>query len=373
MNVSSGRNALIVVLFLTLMGSPAIVSAQFFDDPFGPAIMPFNASPVQPTPSQESGPVIEVDRSTVTLGPTEIRLTMQDGTIITGEMDRPSLVVNTDFGQLDVPISRIKQLRPGLLSNPALNDEIQGLINTLGGDNFEQREEAHKSLERYGHLIYHVLTSAGDGENAEQKRHLDELRQRCSEMMDQGDAFGEAAIEPAWIEYDTVVTDTFEIVGRVDLSNFQVESRYGQLNVAFADVKLVDRMFGQKEAINRRMTVEGTAIAGFSYKSSRIRVARGDRVTISADGQVVMSPWGSNAMTTPDGNQGYGMYKQFPGGALVGRIGESGEEFLVGRQASFVADRDGIIQLGVAVQPDYAQSGYAFPGQYTLRIRVEPE
>ena len=119
--------------------------------------------------------------------------------------------------------------------------------------------------------------------------------------------------------------------------------------------------------------VEGQHLAQKQFKSSGIRLTAGDRVTISAEGTITMTPWGSNARSTPDGAPNYGWYmgNQIAAGALVGRIGDSGTVFKVGRQSSFTAKKSGVLQLAIGMHPSYINN--AFPGKYTTKIRVRPK
>jgi hypothetical protein len=111
------------------------------------------------------------------------------------------------------------------------------------------------------------------------------------------------------------------------------------------------------------------------FKSTGIRVQAGDKIVLKAEGSVIMSPWGSNAATGPDGAPNYGWYvpNQIPGGALVARIGEKGTIFKVGRQSTFTAKNAGVLQLAIGIQPEYANEGYNYPGQFSVKLRIDPK
>ena len=128
------------------------------------------------------------------------------------------------------------------------------------------------------------------------------------------------------------------------------------------------------EPIQRKLTVSGTNLVQRGYKSSGIRVNRGDQITISADGQIVMTPWGSNMVSGPDGGANYGWFiqNQIPGGALVARIGNSDSPFKVGSRHTLIAKKAGTLQFAIAMQHQYAQN-QSFPGQYNVRVKVEPQ
>ena len=79
--------------------------------------------------------------------------------------------------------------------------------------------------------------------------------------------------------------------------------------------------------------------------------------TITAEGTITMTPWGSNNVSTPDGGSSYGWYvnNKIYGGALVGKVGE-GEVFKIGSQLSFTAANSGISS---GQSTPFAESGSA--------------
>ena len=100
-----------------------------------------------------------------------------------------------------------------------------------------------------------------------------------------------------------------------------------------------------------------------------------DRVTISASGTITMSPWGSNAASGPDGMPNYGWYvpNSIPGGALVYKIGDKGQVTKAGTKTSFVAKSSGVLQLAIGMMPEYSNEGYNFPGEYKVKLKVDPQ
>lgn len=321
----------------------------------------------------DMGVVVEIDRSAPELDPMTIRMTMLDGTIMTGQVDQEAISVATDFGQLTIPVARIKRLRPGLRSYPELHEKLRNLILNLGASDFEVREAAQKELLGYGLKISVVIRSAEGLDDAERKRRVDEITKALETLRQDQDLLGGGEEVIPWEMLDVVETDVFTVAGKIEVDTFQLASKYGTLQINLADIAMADRMFGTAEPVRKALVVDGSNLAGSKFKSSQIRVEKGDRITVVAEGQLTMTPWGGNQMANPDGNAYYGMYNQFPGGALIGSIGSGGDEFLVGQRKSFTAETSGVLQFAIAMQPDYANGNYNFPGKYTLRIEVEPK
>jgi hypothetical protein len=58
---------------------------------------------------------------------------------------------------------------------------------------------------------------------------------------------------------------------------------------------------------------------------------------------------------------------------LVARIGDKGTVFKVGRQSTFVAKSSGVLQFAIGMQGQYSNEGYQFPGEYRVRVKVDPK
>ncbi len=351
---------------------PAPAIAPGLGRPGAPGGAPGEAAP--DAPKEETA--VEVPRKAVVpLGPKFIRLHLLDGSVISGDLSVSEVEVETAFGKLVVPIEKIRSFTPGLDSNPKQVAELEALINNLSSDDYKTREQAHKDLAAMGPKIRRELERFTGSDNAEIKRHVSEILKEFEEAAEEQGDDEEATIEQPWIRLDTIVTTDFTVVGKVSPAEFTIQSKYGPLNVKLADVKLAAREQGMKESLRKTVTVEGNNIAQRGFKSSGIRVEAGDKIVLRAEGNVIMSPWGSNAATGPDGAPNYGWYipNQIPGGALVARIGDKGTVFKVGRQSTFVAKNSGVLQLAIGIQPEYANEGYQYPGQYTVKLKIEPK
>jgi hypothetical protein len=369
-----------LVVLLSLVATPIVV-AQFGPAVEPPPLLPRPSSAFlrQPEPAAPTPPDAAADEATDTarpaaasVDPRMLRLHLMDGSIITGELSVDDIKVQTDFGLLTVPVERIRSFSPGLDSYPQIAAQIAGLIEILGSDDYPAREQAHKDLSRMGVKILRLLEPYRNDANAERKRHVLEVVKELEELMEEESGFDEPAEKP-WIHGDTMVTSQFTIVGKIVQDTFQVSSKYGPLTVKLADVRTADRAGGAKQPIQKRLTVEGTHLAQKSFKSSGIRVERGDKIEVRADGQIIMTPWGDGYVSSPDGGEMYGWYaNQILAGALVAKIGNSGQVIKIGSRSTFVAKTSGLLQFAIGMAPDFANEGYSFPGQYNLRIKVEP-
>jgi hypothetical protein len=331
----------------------------------------------KPGEKKKEEEAVEVPRPPVVeLGPKFIRLHLQDGSVISGDLSVTEVTVETQFGKLTVPISKIRSFTPGLDSNKKAAGQINALIEKLGGDDYKTREQAHKDLAAMGVRVKNELEKHVASENAELKRHVTEILKEQEEAAEeQADDDAAGASDTPWIPLDTVVTTDFTVLGKVMPQDFTIDSKYGPLKIALGDISKAERESSARESYKKNMSVDGGTLAQRGFKSSGIKVQAGDKITVKAEGSIVMSPWGSNAHSGPDGMPNYGWYipNQIAGGALCARIGEKGQPFKVGRSLTFTAKSSGTLQFAIGIQAEYAGEGYQFPGEYKLKLRVDPK
>ncbi|VAX36840.1 hypothetical protein MNBD_PLANCTO02-2217 [hydrothermal vent metagenome] len=304
-----------------------------------------------------------------------VRVHLMEGSVVSGQLSVKSITVNTDFGKLVIPIDRILSLTPGLQSHPKDQKKIGRLIQQLGSNNAKERAKAQRALTGFGISIMPFLKKYIKDSDAERRTRIHKILLELQEIADDNEENGVSKKTPQLVREDIIVTDQFTIVGEVTPKSFQVKTKFGPLMVALSDIRNVEREIqSRKEEIRKKISVPGTSIIQVAAKSTGIRLRRGDRISFSATGKIVMTPWGSSSFSTPDGGQNFQWYVQnkIPGGCLVGRIGSNGTVFKIGSKASLTAKSSGILYLAIGMTNSYAR-GYSYPGQYDVKVRVIPQ
>lgn len=306
------------------------------------------------------------------LGELQLTIHLADGSKIAGNLVTRHLVVDTDFGQLKVPIDRIHSFTPGLKSRPDELVRIKELIDNLSADEVERRDQAQRVLLGIGLPLRQFLATQRDDKDPERKGRIETIIEELDESLEADEAASEARVIPI-VVLDTIETAQFTIVGTISAKTFKVESRYGALTVQISDIRHARRNLPeQPRELRRTVTVEGNRVAPQKLKDSGVRVARGQTIKIKANGEIRLTPWGNKARSGPHGAPNYGWYipNEIPVGALVVRIGDSGAIVKVGESLSFKAKHSGTIQLGIAMHRGHAQRN--FPGEYEVKLRVLP-
>ncbi|MEM7028031.1 MAG: hypothetical protein AAF629_00460 [Chloroflexota bacterium] len=106
------------------------------------------------------------------------------------------------------------------------------------------------------------------------------------------------------------------------------------------------------------------------WQSLGVQLERGDMVIINADGTWLYTPGEYHG---PEGSSRYSAPSFYPlphvpGGALIGRIGEKGEPFYVGKSSRFQAYTSGVLYL--RIDDDMLSDN---EGSVTVEVTVERE
>ena len=303
------------------------------------------------------------------VNPKQVVFHLWDGNVITGDLSTDGVSVQTEFGELTIPVEKLYGFRPGLNSFPELQNKIKEQITKLGDKDFNVRETAHKAIVAMGPQFLMEIYRYEDGGNAERKRHLKEIRaelETLAEDMEDDEASENGDI--AMLRGDSVKTKDFTIVGKIKQSTFVVKSKYGPLNVKLADIKYMDRPLTGGGEVRKTIRIPGNTMLGKNMKSTGIRVEKGDVLTIRASGQITMTPWGSSRRTGPDGSSSYSRKSGFNGGSLVMQVG-NGKAVYLGSKKTLKFTSSGTLKLGVAIPDSYMN--YSYPGEYKVVVKVE--
>lgn len=303
--------------------------------------------------------------------PDVVTLTLADGSKISGKLTVQEIKVTTSFGVLTVPVSKLVSFAPGLDSRSDFAAHVQSLIDRMGDPQYSNREQAEKALLAMGPGIKAEIQQHLEDKNAEKVKNLKSLLEKLGELADEDESHTARPIT----RKDLVVTSQFTAAGQISPSEFEVISKFGKLTVKIADIQTLQRPTQRETELFKTVKVDGNQhIVQKGVLNTKIQIERGDKVTIKADGSIVMSPWGNEYTSNPDGdgNQ-YGWYtpNDIPGGALLGKIGNNDKPFKIGSSSTFTAKKAGTLYLAIGMNPGQASS--SFPGTYNVKIRVEKQ
>jgi hypothetical protein len=330
---------------------------------FTAALLADEPSAPPPAPGARSAPA-EVGASRL------MRLHLMEGSVVTGRLSSETVTVDTAFGKLEIPVGNIVSFTPGLDSHPEERKKIGRLIQQLGSNNAGERDAAQRTLTDMGKTIQTELSRYVADEDTERRTRIQKVLAELEES-DDDDDLDSSATRP-WLAQDSLETSLFTVVGKISPQTFDLQTPFGPLKVAISDIRRGEREFEQKPEIRKTIAVRGENLIQLNMVATGVRLNRGDKLQITADGKLTMSPWGNNTFSTPDGSEQFQWYvqNQIPGGALVGRIGAGGKVFKVGSKHTQMVTKPGVLYLGIAMNPQFATQDYNYPGQYDVKLRV---
>ena len=284
------------------------------------------------------------------------QFTLRDGTIIIGKTDLKSIEVITAYGTLSVPISDVLKVRVGKKSDRDLKAKIDRCVADLGSKDFAARDQATTDLAKLGRLAYTELRKAANSEDLE-------VRERATKLLDDMGAVEDEADVPP--ENDELVTPTFTIAGAIKLETLSIATKFGTLKVAKKD--LAKMSVGETEQLSKVVAVPAKATAG-KMIATGIRLKRGERLSITAQGSISYRNYGGTQFS-PEGSSNYGNWNEnIMIGALIGRIGTSGQVFKIGERFSDKIEAEGELHLGVAAVESAGTYGN---GEYKARVQIQ--
>jgi hypothetical protein len=193
-----------------------------------PAVGPVPGKPAQPndpkTKPKEEEVVEPVRTPAPPVDPRFLRLHLQDGSLLAGQLSVKEIEVTTSFGKLTVPIEKIKSFTPGLETNQQQLEDISKKIKELGSDDYKTREAAQKELARKGPRIRGELDRFAADDNAEVKRRIGEILKEFDEEQEAQEDDPDVTPAKPLIRLDTVTTTEFTVVG----NRKQVRQTVGQ-------------------------------------------------------------------------------------------------------------------------------------------------
>lgn len=283
--------------------------------------------------------------------------TLRDGTQIVGKLEIKNVEVATVYGVLTVPLDDVVRIRIGKKSDRELKTKIDKFITNLGSKDFAARDTATVELAKLGRMAYTELRKASFSDDQE-------VKERANKLIDEIGALDDEADIPC--EDDEITTPTFTIVGAVKFETLAIATKFGPLKVVKKDLAVMSLAEPQK--ISRTVSVPARATAG-KMIATGVRVKRGDRLVINANGTVSYRNYGGTQFT-PEGSSNYGAWNEnFQIGSLLGRINAGGPMFKVGERYNDKVETDGELFLGIATHDSGSTYG---SGEFKVRIQIQP-
>lgn len=280
-----------------------------------------------------------------------------DGTTIRLMPLEATLEVVTKYGKLTVPTADVRRIEFGLHMPAEVAKQVEEAMKDLESTDFQTRETAGKRLIALGRFSYPVLVQNSKGSNLETTRRVQDL---LKQMRKQYPAY-QLKIRTE----DVIITRDFTIVGNLASSKMKVKTEhFGEAVVKMTDLRSLRTSMGGGET---EVTVDAAKYGSNAnqWLETDFTVEADVPLKITASGTVdVYAQAAGQYLSGPEGNNQLGQRGRYMPGQLLGKIGESGQVFVIGPNYSGTPTQEG--KLYLHIWP--FQGGGGATGSFTAKI-----
>ncbi len=292
------------------------------------------------------------------LTPNEVEVRLLDGSRVRMLILQGNLEIETKYGKLTVPTSDLRRIEFGV--RPPMSARINEAVKRLGHESSQEREKAMKELIATGAPAYVALCKAAKSKDAEVANRANKALEQISQRVPENSL--------RIREGDLIQTAEFSVTGRVVNSTLRAKSAvFGETQLSVTDLRGI-RWLGQLADVELELPGAKYAVKATQWMDTGIELVTDDELAINASGTLNLMPnGGAEGVTGPDGNAQFQGQVPNPPGALLGRIGEHGQVFLIGAHYNTVSKSEGTLYLQISTSP-WAQAGNAVTGSYKVKI-----
>ncbi len=310
---------------------------------------------------------------------TEFRLSLRDGSVITGTTQISNVSLGTIWGKLDIPVKNISQIFFGISPDNSQKEKIKSLITDLNNSTVSIRKTAYESITG---LSINCIPVIEDIINSES--YIPPTSDDYTAEMALGELKGVYNYDDASVGDDIIVTDnSYRIGGNYTVKSIALKTEYGNLEIPRDKIKSIDVFYKGGDVSESSFTlfankhISGNTSGGWLKTS--IYIKSGQKINITATGEVTLAslsgykykPDGkySGASNTEDYESDYtsttaSTYPTY--GNVVFKIGENGTMLKAG--ASFKGSVTGTGYLYLSIYETVYNA--ANTGSYLVRVKL---
>lgn len=298
------------------------------------------------------------------------KITYQDGTVYKATLVVENIQVKTKYGILAIPVKDIRTIEVGFHLDSMTQAKVDSLINKMGDMKYANRIDAIEELIKMGSKAYPALLTATKHKDMEVKSKAQRALDRIKDNYPYNHKF---KID----SNDRIETEGFMVIGEIVFDNIPATSEhFGQVklnprilsNMVFAKAKAFGKIELDANVYNMSRMIDRHDPTGDLWLDSGINLKFNESLAIQATGTIDLWPITPGQHTCGPNGHGTALpTKTAKHGALYGRVGEHGKEFLVGENFNGVASGDGKLYLTVGPTP---WPGNQMQGKFWIKVNT---
>lgn len=244
----------------------------------------------------------------------DVEVRLLDGSRLRGEIaGLDKLTAQTAFGTLTIPVSEMLSVKRDTQSGgPADAKELAAALKNLGQEDAALRAEAVRTLQNAGASAVDALFDARQKAAGETRARIDALLKSALAQRGGGGLTG-----------DEIKAAKFTGRGTLQAPELTLKSKLGGLKLKMTDVAAIQWL-----AAGALQASELSAPAAFrDWTDTGVDIGQGETAAVLVSG---LASWNNNSFG-PGGSTNWSA-QPYRAGAVVGKIGANGEQFLIGNK-----------------------------------------
>jgi hypothetical protein len=319
----------------------------------------------------------------------EVEILFANGSLVRLTLEQEKIDIETLYGKLNVPLKDIRRIEFGLHVPDGVDKKVEVAIKKLASGDFKERDGAVHELVTFGAYAYPALLLAAKSSDPEVAKRATDAVARIRAKV--------PAKELKLAADDRVVTSKFTIVGRIITPSIKARTEYfGEAQLILPQLRHLRVLAESRDA---ELTIDAAKYSNANeWLETNVTIDGTSILSIAATGQVDLCPQMPGTIVAgPKGHSqgavggfggadggfggpggiggaapagkgkkggGFGPAAKNLPGALLGRIGENGDIFLIGARFEGIPESEGKLYLHInPTQFDTASSG-------TYQVRI---
>lgn len=300
----------------------------------------------------------------------ELSVHLKNGDILTGKSELRSILFKTDFGQLNLPIDQINSIEVGLKDSRFDKGNLLSLLDKVDHGSLKEKDSAFDEILNMDEGAIPFIKAYISSGSVVSSDNSDLNVQTLYEVM-----LAKYKVSRNYSLYDIATyNNEFRVEGSYDFTQLTIDTDYGIIridrnDIARIDVKLVNKGISNKNSFKLFASQHIAANKEEGWLNTGILVKKGEKISITASGQIILASLNGNTYT-PDGGvngtlgiqEGKASY-----GQVEYKISSAGMPVKVGDNYTGYAAQTGIIYLSIY------ESVYnpANAGYYTVNVKID--
>lgn len=286
-----------------------------------------------------------------------VEVRMADGSAVRMILTQGTVDVGTKYGKLAIPAHEVRRIEFGFRYPDGTEARINDLVTQLGDGNYKKRETAMADLFAFRELAYPALKRASKSSDAETARRATELVAKLEDKL--------PPEKLKFRDYDLVAAIDFTARGKIESKTLLGHTPYfGEVKLQVAEVRALRSVAFGGETTVQVDAAKYTDQAQTAWLDTDVELMADTPVEVVASGTIRLYP-GNGYEATPKGHPSY-VTVTHPAGAVLGKVGESGEVFLIGEKYTGTPKGQGKLYLRLAPSPWPNQA------QGTFKVTITP-